>query len=290
MSILLVERHSCYHSPRPDTHISQGETTLETIPSPSREIITATVHQERTRALIAKYGLSVEAHEWTPTSPSARAPQSIMRVEKPIRMRIRHTCHLCHTMFGAARHCRRCQHRRCVDCPRSPPRKTRDDDKENRNGSDSDGNDDDDDDDGDRRKRRSNKVNSREGSPTKQSPGKSRVASTGPQPVMHMQRARRVCHQCQQVFPASNAQLCVFCGHLRCSKCPRELTSLVWPSGKDDEGNDVYEPTRRPDRVYRKPRQRIRWICDQCSAIFMEGTQVCSECLHKRCDSCTRIP
>jgi hypothetical protein len=257
--------------------------------SPSPATIRASVHHERTRALVAKYGLSVEAHEWTPNPHSTRAPQSVMRVEKPIRMRIRHTCHICHTMFGAARDCRRCLHRRCVECPRNPPRKAHDDDKENKCASDSDGNDDDDDD-LDRGKRRSYKVNSREGSPALHSSGKSRVASGGPQPIMHMQRAGRVCHQCQQKFPTSTASPCVSCGHLRCSKCPRELTSWAGPLGKDDEGNDVCEPTQRPDRVYRRPRQRIRWVCEQCSTVFKEGSQVCSRCLHKRCDLCIRKP
>jgi hypothetical protein len=200
-------------------------------------------------------------------------------------MRIRHTCHICCTTFGAARECRRCQHRRCSECPRNPPKKTHDDDKENNFSPDSDADDDD-----ERRNKRIDKVNSREGSPALQSHGKSRIASNGPQPVIHVQQTRRLCHQCQQKFPTSTTQVCVSCGHLRCSKCPRELNSRIWPGGKDDGEEGILEPARRPDRVYRRPRQRLRWICDQCSTVFKEGSKVCAECLHKRCEVCTRIP
>jgi hypothetical protein len=265
----------------------QDGSILEDFPSANPAVIRTAVHHQRTRTLIEKYGLSVEAHEWTPIPPSTRGlPSNYLRVEKPIRMRIRHSCHLCHTAFGAARNCRQCQHRRCVECPRTPRRKTHDDDKENNFSPDSDG----DDDDEERRDRRIRKVNSREGSPAVQSQGKSRAASSGPQPVVQMQRTRRVCHQCQQDFPADTAQLCVSCGHLRCSKCPRELTTLVWPDAGGEEEKDAAEPTRTPDRVYRRPRQRIRWICEHCSNVFSEGSKVCGECLHKRCDFCTRIP
>jgi hypothetical protein len=263
----------------------QDEPIVDAIPSPTPAVVRAAVVHQRACALIEKYGLSVEAHEWTPNPPSSRLPPSnVMRVEKPIRMRVRHACHLCHTTFGAAKNCRTCQHRRCVECPRTPAKRMHDDDKENKSSPDSDG-----DDDSERRDKRMRKVNSREGSPAAHPQGKSRSASSGPQPVVQMQQARRVCHQCQQDFPSGTAQVCVSCGHLRCSKCPRELTSLVWPGGEEG-GKVATEPTRRPDRVYRRPRQRIRWICDHCSSVFAEGSKVCGECLHKRCGFCTRLP
>ncbi|KAF2429024.1 hypothetical protein EJ08DRAFT_591477, partial [Tothia fuscella] len=223
------------------------------------------VHRERTRALFAKYGLSVEAREWIPSPPLNQiVPRGVLRVEKPIRMRIRYTCHLCHTMFGTAKQCRKCQHRRCLSCPREPPRRPRNEEEDKENNI---------------------KVRSREGTPGPTS----RSSSAGPLPVV--QRTRRTCHQCTTEFPVGTAQICTKCGHLRCSKCPRGLESM-WSCGREEnEGNDGdTEPSRKTERIYRKPRQRIRWVCDQCSTTYLEGSQICRDCLHKRCDFCTRIP
>ena len=42
-------------------------------------------------------------------------------------------------------------------------------------------------------------------------------------------------------------------------------------------------------RVFRKPRQRIRYICHQCSLPLLH-TQTCSKCGHHRCEHCRRRP
>jgi hypothetical protein len=50
------------------------------------------MQQERARALFAKYGLTLETHEWI----SAPAPvPAVERVEKSIRMRVHRSCHHC---------------------------------------------------------------------------------------------------------------------------------------------------------------------------------------------------
>lgn len=45
------------------------------------------------------------------------------RVERKIKMRISHTCHLCQTKLSRNRICRTCQHRLCPQCSRNPPRR-----------------------------------------------------------------------------------------------------------------------------------------------------------------------
>lgn len=273
-----------------DTTTPRSELMLDPILSTtSPAFIRSSMHHERTRTLFAKYGLSVEAHEFVGTAPFSQTPNAVLRVEKSIRMRIRYTCHMCQTTFGTSRECRKCQHRRCIHCPRQPPKTSRpvDEDKENNLATNLDGSDNDDD---DRWDRRSKKVKSREGSP--EGIYKSRSSAGGGALLPVMQRTKRSCHRCEADFPAGTSQLCPGCGHLRCSKCPREISSLVWPCGRDESGGNEgdAEPSRRPERVYRKPRQRIRWVCDHCSTTFLEGSKVCRECLHKQCDVCTRIP
>jgi len=194
-------------------------------------------------------------------------------------MRVRHICHMCQSIFGATKECRKCHHQRCPACIRIPPKKAVDEeDKENSISNDSDAGSD-----VERVSRRTKKVKSREGSPLL--PGMNRFTS---QPVV--QRTRRICHKCRADFCAGKAQVCTHCGHLRCSKCPRELISLVWPCAKEGRESEDAESAQRTERVYRRPRQRIRWICDHCQSTFLEGSRVCTECLHERCDFCTRIP
>ncbi|TLD37972.1 hypothetical protein E2P81_ATG03647 [Venturia nashicola] len=76
---------------------------------------------ERTRRLLAKYGLSVEAQDWMPAI--SNYPATVLRVEKQIRMRVRFTCHLCEHIFGANRNCKTCNHKRCEACPRHPSKR-----------------------------------------------------------------------------------------------------------------------------------------------------------------------
>lgn len=49
--------------------------------------------------------------------------QPVERVYRPIRMRVRYTCHNCSTIFGHDKTCINCQHRRCTLCVRYPKKK-----------------------------------------------------------------------------------------------------------------------------------------------------------------------
>ncbi|GKZ23969.1 hypothetical protein AbraIFM66951_010221 [Aspergillus brasiliensis] len=79
------------------------------------------IQEEKARALFAKYGLTLEPGEWR--SPS---DTTVQRVVRPIRMRVRRTCHRCQTTFGPNKVCVNCQHVRCKSCPRHPSTKTND--------------------------------------------------------------------------------------------------------------------------------------------------------------------
>ncbi|KAK3110418.1 hypothetical protein LTR53_015313, partial [Teratosphaeriaceae sp. CCFEE 6253] len=42
-------------------------------------------------------------------------------------------------------------------------------------------------------------------------------------------------------------------------------------------------------RVYRKPRQCVRYTCDQCQTTFLDRRS-CHSCGHERCRGCSRNP
>lgn len=206
----------------------------------------------------------------------SNSPATVLRVEKQIRMRIRYTCHLCERLFGADRSCKTCNHKRCQQCPRHPPKwrgesKNREEaDKENSTK--------------DKlaidtdvvilRKREHEEV---ENITRSRSRGKKQASEDTAIPVTQL--LQHCCHKCNTAFE-QRSRLCSSCGHIRCSRCPRNLVNYT----------DNKEEQLRPERVHRLPRLRIRWICDHCENTFTEGSKVCGECLHKRCQACRRIP
>ena len=74
---------------------------------------------ERSRHLSAKYGIELIESEW-----ARPVREQVLRVERPIRMRIRYWCHLCNTLYTNTRVCSQCAHQRCNRCEREPPRRT----------------------------------------------------------------------------------------------------------------------------------------------------------------------
>lgn len=247
-------------------------------------------HRERARLLFEKYGLNFEANDLAPTpipSSSSHRDGRVQRVEKQIRMRIRYTCHRCHTTFGATLICARCEHHRCRKCPRHPPKKPR---RIHREGEttqrESDGYGDAMDVDQEARiaKRKSN-------SPVAVNMPQASTSESDPQSksTLFLRRASRVCHKCKAAFSPIEAQICANCGHLGCLKCSRESGTPV-DTRPDRSCSQLMSSCQRPDRIYRVPRQRIRWICDQCQTDFEPDSTVCSACLHDQCSHCTRIP
>ena len=245
------------------------------------------VQQEKARALFAKYGLTLEPHEWTfPTQTP------VARVEKPIRFRVRRICHLCSTTFGSSRICTNpeCGHTRCTRCPRSPPKKAR-------------------------RSPPTDKTTLMAGitetslANRRVTPGSAaeerRLAlsryrlkmpsRTGGQDLVHKpikQRVHRTCDRCQTEF-RRESKTCATCGHQRCVACPRSPAKLhKYPNGYP--GDVPYEPEPPPvkqvERTVKKPVRRVKWTCHVCEILFVEGAKICNGCQHERCSQCTRKP
>lgn len=144
----------------------------------------------------------------------------VQRVEKPIRMRVRRTCHRCQTIFGSDRVCHNCQHVRCKACPRYPPARTKEE----------------------KEARALAKAKGKQPENTSDTPAAAAIiepsdntrkmertpltmeSRTGGQDVIYKeirQRVRRTCHQCQTIFKG-HSTVCENCGHIRCKSCPRE--------------------------------------------------------------------
>lgn len=79
---------------------------------------------EKARAIFKKYDFEFDDEEWKASEPRPKAPRE--RVQKQIRMRVKYTCHNCKTVFGHQRICANCQHKRCAECTRYPPKKKKD--------------------------------------------------------------------------------------------------------------------------------------------------------------------
>lgn len=180
----------------------------------------STVQQERARALFAKYGLTLEPEEWM--SPRTL---EVQRVEKPIRMRVRRTCHRCQTNFGSDKVCASCQHVRCKKCPRHPPPRTKEE-KEARALAKAQG----------KTPELTTKIAAVAAGAgatglvpaaipaKKQKQPLTLPSRTGGQDLVYKQirqRVRRTCHRCQTLFQGDSKE-CENCAHIRCKKCPRD--------------------------------------------------------------------
>jgi hypothetical protein len=124
-------------------------------------------------------------------------------------------------------------------------------------------------------------------------------------------RIHRTCHKCQTSFGGN--KVCATCQHPRCSKCTRIPAKKT---KKDDKENvppkaraadwiepDTYYgmqqkyvltmPSKKPGGqalVRKKPMQRVRRNCHECSALFQPGSKICTKCEHVRCADCPRDP
>ncbi|KAF4159794.1 hypothetical protein CNMCM6936_009152 [Aspergillus lentulus] len=107
-------------SPRPTPAPAQKPAAK---PTTQPTVVThwSAIQEEKARALFAKYGLTIESGEWKTPSD-----MTVQRVAKPIRMRVRRTCHRCETTFGPDKVCVNCQHIRCTKCPRHTSSKPND--------------------------------------------------------------------------------------------------------------------------------------------------------------------
>ncbi|KAG2420163.1 hypothetical protein HFD88_004963 [Aspergillus terreus] len=237
-------------------------------PAPEPTVLThwSAIQEERARALFAKYGMTLEPGEWKSSSD-----MTVKRVTKPIRMRVRRTCHRCQTTFGPNKVCVNCQHARCKKCPRHPPAKTQDHTETALHTLVAKG--------------------KTPAVPTKiREPPLTIPSRTGGQDLIRKpirQRVRRTCHRCQTTF-AAGATECASCHHIRCKICPRDPPKLhKYPDGYP---GDADPPKELPARTFKKPRQRVRYYCHKCSTMYMAGVKICGTCGQERGPETIRDP
>jgi hypothetical protein len=125
-------------------------------------------------------------------------------------------------------------------------------------------------------------------------------------------RIHRQCHKCDTIFGGN--KICASCDHVRCKSCPRSPPKKAEKKDKkpakpvDVPGvleleADTYwnlqqetvltRPNPKPGRqplVRKKPMQRVRRTCCECSTLFTANSKTCASCSHGRCVDCPRDP
>lgn len=165
--------------------------------------------EERAKKLGERFGLEIKASEWQSATPD----DTVLRMDKPIRMRVRRSCHKCNGNFNSAKECPNCQHIRCTNCARHPPKRTEAEIIASRE------------------KRAAIMKANKENAPIVPDYGfdekeiiLTRPSKTGGQDLVYKkprQRVRRTCHECQTLF-APGSKACESCNHARCTDCPRD--------------------------------------------------------------------
>ncbi|GIJ99973.1 hypothetical protein Aspvir_003987 [Aspergillus viridinutans] len=225
------------------------------------------IQEEKTRALFAKYGLTLEPGELKTPSD-----MTVQRVAKPIRMRVRRTCHRCETTFGPDKVCVNCQHIRCTKCPRHTSTKPKD-----------------------QAQNALEAIRAAQGhGPPRHMSKESKLtipSRTGGQDLTRKpirQRVRRTCHRCNTMFPNKDVTECPTCRHIRCKKCPREPSKPnKYPDGYP---GDAEPPSEPPARTWKKPRQRVRYTCHKCSTLYGSRETTCSNCGQEKGPETIRDP
>lgn len=258
----------------PDTALEVDEDAVDDFDDTEEPIIpvdAATnrpgMSEEKARLLFEKYGLRYPAAKLA----QLESPNKIRRVEKPVRIRLHWNCHECKTAFTQDKVCTSCGHGRCGDCSRSPPQrvlrileKTK-------------------------REKESAELLQRAASA---SPDDESVS--GPSSTM---LAEQIPAEVDNESSTSSMQPVT--GTKRASEPLRFIYTINSGSIRGTGGLDLYHMVRSQhdqnaqnptiQRVFKQPRQRVRWTCDRCDAVFTNRDR-CSNCQHEKCGSCVRSP
>lgn len=271
---------------------------------------------ERAQQLFDRYGIKFDPRT---TGKESGLAHGVRRVEKPIRVRVHYNCEECGTAYGANKTCRQCGHRRCTDCPRNPPKRVREvlneareQQRERRKEQAEQV--------ASEQQRLADSMTASIAGPSNaalqldpteptnaQMDGALTVDSLGyPQHQYVTQvlprdgvqslfgprarHARRTCHECETRFDPASPSKCQTCDHRVCKLCQDETRESTAPASPPHEQQRSSQPIGAPvQRVYKKPRQRVRWTCDQCDALFTDRDR-CQECGHIKCEDCIRSP
>lgn len=277
------------------------------------------INEGKARELFEKYGLTYQPRK---TSSEQEPPSKLRRVEKPVRIRVHWTCHECQGHFARDRTCVGCGHHRCASCTRAPGKRVKEivdttkqlkEQEEQQQTMSStptkakiapvaavalD---------------KSAQATLPEVAPTQSLEKDDHTDeddATVAQPYSFLMQVRprnaedlilrpksqiirRSCHKCETPFIPANRTECENCEHTRCTLCPRyPAKPEKWPQGSPGDEKAPEEEVRMVravQRVYKKPRQRVRYTCDKCQTVFLDRER-CRECGHGRCKECTRYP
>ncbi|CAG8909296.1 unnamed protein product [Penicillium egyptiacum] len=254
--------------------VSPPEPAQDFSPGPVMITNYSATQQEKARVLFAKYGLTIDTSDWK-TPPDLQ----LTRVTKPIRMRVHRTCHRCQTTFGKEKVCINCQHTRCTKCPRHP--RAREDGEPST------------------RKPKNPETyiqshlyprNTHLKLSTTREVSIKMASPTGGPDFVHRpvrQRVHRYCHFCASLFTPGSKE-CPSCSHVRCKICPRDPAKLdKYPDGYP---GDADPPKPRPERTWKKPRQRVHYVCHVCETWFQGDAETCVNCGQAKCEKTIRIP
>ncbi|KAI1202317.1 hypothetical protein F5X97DRAFT_319472 [Nemania serpens] len=225
------------------------------------------IHEERAKKLGARFGLEIKPSEWHSSEGE------VLRVDKPVRMRIHRECHRCNSRFGAGNVCPSCRHTRCLQCTRYPDKQTEAERQANRE--------------------RMEALIQKHKDMAPIIPSydyapqivltRPRKAST--QDLVYKgrprMRVRRYCHICETLISSHTKQTrtCEGCGHKRCADCPRQPDNKKsYPYGyPNDEPGSTFKGV---------------FACHECKTKFEpqaeDGVQ-CSNCDHTKCSNCPRV-
>lgn len=240
------------------------------------------ITDSKARDLFTRYGLIYQAQEHiTEREP----PRKIRRVEKPLRIRVHWTCHACKTQFGLEKACAECGHQKCPECPREPPKRVQDVMQNGRHMM-------------EQSKLSQQALLSSDGgsrgpaidSSPCSTPGHSPLPSPSlePEPSIEVDDDQ-VGHPSFDfsIYARPTAGIHLF-GSGRNDDRFEEFMSLTnkgqcsYGSGRLRMISSGEIPMMKAvPRVYRKPRQRVRYTCEHCSTLLVEGDR-CRECDHNR--------
>ncbi|PNP41776.1 hypothetical protein TGAM01_v207516 [Trichoderma gamsii] len=234
-----------------DAKAAEARALYEAMPGVSR-LSKLELFEERAKKLNERFGLEIHPMEWQSAIPS----DTVLRMDKPIRMRIRRTCHRCNATFGATKECPNCSHSRCTKCTRYPPKRSEAEIVASR-------------------ERRAAQIKAnRENAPIlpdyapiEKEIVLKRPSKTGGQDLIHKkprQRVRRTCHECDTLFTAGT-KTCEKCKHVRCTDCPR-----------DPPKKDKY-PFGYPGDAF-GPKSVPHYECLNCKTVYPTGVEDGTEC------------
>lgn len=288
-----------------DVPEEQSQPTLP-VTTETFHIDRASVYQERAQKLRDRYGMNIAG------SDRSTFPATARRVQKPARMRTHRSCHECGVDFGHGIHCRACHHRLCGECPRTPGRGVKEAmaqarefpfhvvSEESSTSPDllmaeaptvvSDQLDALDNDMASSSKQISKPSTSLDPIvaddsflPTLEVDDD--IADFVPIRIAHNSRHGKD-RQMNNTSPRSSRHGRTF--HMTYHH--HSLTMETEPYSISTIGDPVLRAPAGVQRIYRKPRQRVRYTCHECCTPFQSHDRTCGNCAHERCLECRDRP